>query len=156
MKGKKMISFKTVSQDETAALGRKLGEFLKAGDVVCLAGDLGTGKTAFTKGIAQALGISGYITSPTFTFVNEYQGRIPMFHFDVYRIGDPEDLFEIGFEEYLERDGVVVIEWANMIKEILPSEYIWVDIRKDIDADFNMRIIEMEFLGNKYCGIKGL
>lgn len=151
-----MKSFKTVSQDETAALGRKLGELLKAGDVVCLIGDLGTGKTAFTKGIAEALGVPGYITSPTFTFVNEYQGRIPMFHFDVYRIGDPEDLFEIGFEEYLERDGIVIIEWADMIKEILPHDYIWIEMRKDINADFNMRIIDIEFVGNKYFCIKDL
>ncbi|HOV25144.1 MAG TPA: tRNA (adenosine(37)-N6)-threonylcarbamoyltransferase complex ATPase subunit type 1 TsaE [Pseudobacteroides sp.] len=148
-----MKSFKTVSQDETCALGRKLGEILKAGDVVCLVGDLGTGKTAFTKGIAEALGISGYITSPTFTFVNEYQGRLPMFHFDVYRIGEPEDLFEIGFEEYLERDGVVIIEWADMIKDILPSEYIWVEINKDINSDFNIRIINIQFIGKRYDGI---
>ncbi|KNY27142.1 tRNA (adenosine(37)-N6)-threonylcarbamoyltransferase complex ATPase subunit type 1 TsaE [Pseudobacteroides cellulosolvens] len=151
-----MKSFKTVSQDETCALGRKLGELLKAGDVVCLVGDLGTGKTAFTKGIAEALGVSGYITSPTFTFVNEYQGQIPMFHFDVYRIGEPEDLFEIGFEEYLEQDAVVVIEWADMIKDILPSEYIWVEIKKDINADFNIRIIDIQFIGSRYNNIKGL
>jgi len=148
-----MKSFKTVSQDETCALGRKLGELLKAGDVVCLVGDLGTGKTAFTKGIAEALGISGYITSPTFTFVNEYQGRLPMFHFDVYRIGEPEDLFEIGFEEYLERDGVVIIEWADMIKDILPSEYIWVEINKDINSDFNIRLINIQFIGRRYDDI---
>lgn len=151
-----MKSFKTVSQDETCTLGRKLGELLKAGDIVCLVGDLGTGKTAFTKGIAEALGVSGYITSPTFTFVNEYQGRIPMFHFDVYRIGEPEDLFEIGFEEYLEQDAVVVIEWADMIKDILPSEYIWVEIKKDINADFNIRIIDIQFKGSRYNNIKGL
>lgn len=148
-----MKSFKTVSQDETCALGRKLGELLKAGDVVCLVGDLGTGKTAFTKGIAEALGISGYITSPTFTFVNEYQGWLPMFHFDVYRIGEPEDLFEIGFEEYLEQDGVVIIEWANMIKDILPSDYIWVEINKDINSDFNIRIINIQFKGRRYDDI---
>jgi len=148
-----MKSFKTVSQDETCAFGRKLGELLKAGDVVCLVGDLGTGKTAFTKGIAEALGISGYITSPTFTFVNEYQGWLPMFHFDVYRIGEPEDLFEIGFEEYLEQDGVVIIEWANMIKDILPSDYIWVEINKDINSDFNIRIINIQFKGRRYDDI---
>ncbi len=151
-----MKSFKAVSQDETCALGRKLGDLLKAGDIVCLVGDLGTGKTAFTKGIAESLGVSGYITSPTFTFVNEYQGRIPMFHFDVYRIGEPEDLFEIGFEEYLEQDAVVVIEWADMIKDILPSEYIWVEIKKDINADFNIRIIDIQFIGSRYSNIKGL
>ncbi|MDP4181052.1 MAG: tRNA (adenosine(37)-N6)-threonylcarbamoyltransferase complex ATPase subunit type 1 TsaE [Bacillota bacterium] len=145
-----MKQYKTFSEEETILLGRKIGGILKIGDLICLTGDLGTGKTALTKGIADSLGVSGYITSPTFTFVNEYAGRIPLFHFDVYRIGDPEDMYEIGFEEYLERDGIVVIEWADLIKDILPRNYIWIEIMKDIDKGYNVRKFNVEFIGTGY------
>lgn len=141
----------TMSVRETVALGIKLGEILESGDVVCLNGDLGTGKTALANGIAEALGVAGYITSPTFTIVNEYKGRIPFYHFDVYRIMHPDEMFEIGFEEYINGDGVVVIEWADLIADILPDEYIRVDIRKD-PGNLDSRIITIEFKGEKYRG----
>ncbi len=144
------VTIKTFSRDETAEAGRKLGRLLEAGDVVCLSGDIGTGKTVFTGGIAEGLGISGYITSPTFTIVNEYEGRIPFYHFDVYRINDPDEMFEIGFEEYIDGRGVVVIEWADVIKDILPREHIWVEISKDLKGDYNIRNITIEFRGEKY------
>ncbi len=146
-----MKEIRTVSAEETVELGAKLGKLLKKGDIVCLNGDLGAGKTAFTSGIAKALGICGYITSPTFTIVNEYEGTIPFYHFDVYRIADPEEMFEIGFEEYLEDRGAVVIEWAELIESILPDQYISVDIRKE-PGNSDARVIGVEFKGKRYEG----
>jgi len=139
-----MINVKTVSVEDTMNLGYRLGKALRKGDVVCIDGDLGAGKTAFTKGIARGLGITEHVTSPTFTIVNEYNAPIPLYHFDVYRIADCEEMFEIGFDEYIEGDGVVVIEWANVIKDILPKNHIQVDIKQDAD-DQNVRIIVMDF-----------
>lgn len=145
-----MKEFKTYSPEETYKLGAALGKILKKGDVVCLTGDLGAGKTAFTKGIAAALGIKGHITSPTFTIVNEYNSDVPLYHFDVYRISASEEMFEIGFEEYLYGNGIVVIEWANMIEDILPGEYISVDIKKCLEEGGDARIIRIVFWGNRY------
>ncbi len=116
-----MKEYTTHSEFETLNIGKKLGELLNKGDIVCLNGDLGTGKTVFVKGIAMALSIDEYITSPTFTIVNEYDSKIPLFHFDVYRISDSDEMFEIGFEEYLDNKGIVVIEWASIISEICPK-----------------------------------
>jgi tRNA threonylcarbamoyladenosine biosynthesis protein TsaE len=145
-----MLNIITFSAIETADAGFKLGSILNRGDVVCLIGGLGTGKTAFTGGIAEALGIEGYITSPTFTIVNEYQGRIPLYHFDAYRIANADEMFEIGFDEYLEANGIVVIEWADLIREILPHDYVGIHIEKDIAVDPDKRIISMEFHGKRY------
>lgn len=149
-----MKEIKTFSAEETMEIGRKLGSLLQGGGLVCLNGDLGTGKTAFTSGVAEALGIEGYITSPTFTLVNEYKGILPMYHFDVYRIADPEEMFEIGFEEYLESNGVVLVEWADLIQEILPEEHIRVDIRKALSEGVTVRIIHLEFKGERYKGME--
>lgn len=151
-----MKQIKTISAEQTFSVGKYLGERLKEGDIICLEGGLGAGKTAFTGGIAAALGIEGYITSPTFTLVNEYQGRIPFYHFDVYRISDPEEMFEIGFEDYIYGNGIVVIEWADLIKEILPHEYIWVKIEKDIENGDDIRIISFEFIGKRYIELSKL
>lgn len=110
------------NEEETRAFGLELGASLRKGDIVALIGDLGTGKTALTKYIAEGLGIRETITSPTFTIVQEYrQGRLPLYHFDVYRIGDPEEMYELGYEEYFYGDGVCVIEWADLIEELLPE-----------------------------------
>ena len=110
------------NEEETRAFGLELGASLRKGDIVALIGDLGTGKTALTKYIAEGLGIQEVITSPTFTIVQEYrQGRLPLYHFDVYRIGDPEEMYELGYEEYFYGDGVCVIEWADLIEELLPE-----------------------------------
>ncbi len=146
-----MIRITTFSPQETFHAGYKLGNILNKGDIVCLTGELGTGKTAFTGGIAAALGIEGYITSPTFTIVNEYDGKIPLYHFDVYRIAEPSEMFEIGFEEYLEGNGIVVIEWAELIKEIIPPEHITVEIKKDYRINPDDRIIDLEFHGVRYA-----
>jgi len=145
-----MKQIKTCSPDETMKVGRALGSILKREDVVCLIGDLGTGKTAFTNGIASALGIEEYITSPTFTIVNEYKEKLPLYHFDVYRIADSDEMYDIGFEEYLYGDGVVVIEWAELIEDILPDEIILVKITKNLNLGVDVREIDIEFIGEKY------
>jgi tRNA threonylcarbamoyladenosine biosynthesis protein TsaE len=150
-----MIRFKAGSVEETAELGRRLGEILQKGDTVCLTGDLGTGKTAFTGGIARALGISGYITSPTFTIVNEYEGDLPLYHFDVYRIGDPGEMFETGFDDYISGEGVTVIEWAELIGELLPPDRVEVFIEKDDGDRPDSRLITMQFHGSRAAGYEG-
>ena len=145
-----MKEVKTFCVDETINVGKTLGKLLRKGDIVCITGDLGTGKTVITNGIAQSIGISDHITSPTFTIVNEYRGDLDLFHFDVYRISDPEEMFEIGFEEYLNADGIVIIEWADLIKDIIPKEHIWINITKDLNTSIDARIIKIEFNGPKY------
>ncbi|EMS70628.1 ATPase, YjeE family [Ruminiclostridium cellobioparum subsp. termitidis CT1112] len=152
MKGFAMINTETHSFEETVELGKKFGRILKPGDVVCLSGDLGTGKTAFTNGIAKELGIDSYITSPTFTLVNEYQGKYPLYHFDVYRIADPEEMFDIGFEEYLNGEGITIIEWGELIWPILPSDIIRVNIGKNPGKGLDTREISIDFIGGKYSG----
>lgn len=145
-----MKEIRTFSVQETIDAGISLGRLLKKGDVVCLSGDLGTGKTAFTSGIASALGVGGYITSPTFTIVNEYRAEVPLYHFDAYRLADPEEMLEIGFEEYIDGKGVVVIEWAERIKSILPEECILAEIGKDLQNGPDARIIGIRFDGGRY------
>lgn len=116
-----MFSVITSSPEQTWQTGQLLGELLNAGDTVCLYGDLGAGKTNFTYGIARGLDVQEqYISSPTFTFVNEYPGRVPLYHIDLYRLKDPDELENIGFEEYIESDGVTVIEWAERAEDALP------------------------------------
>lgn len=118
-----MFSVITSSTEQTEEVGRVLGTMLEPGDLVCLFGDLGAGKTHFSFGIAQGLQVRDqYITSPTFTFVNEYQGRIPFYHIDLYRLKDPSELESIGFEEYIDSDGATVIEWAEQAEEELPED----------------------------------
>ena len=108
--------------------GLSLGKMLEAGQMVCLSGDLGAGKTTLTKSIALGLEIDDYVTSPSYTIVNEYEGRLPLYHFDVYRINDVEEMYELGFEDYFFGNGVCVIEWAAMIEELLLEDRIWIEI----------------------------
>lgn len=118
-----MFSVVTSSHEQTWRIGQMLGSRLEPGDIVCLYGDLGAGKTSFSYGIALGLEVKDqYITSPTFTFVNEYKGRIPFYHIDLYRLKDPEELEGIGFEEYIDSDGVTVIEWAERAEDELPDD----------------------------------
>lgn len=130
--------------EETAEIAYKFAKSLKPGDVLCMNGDLGAGKTAFVQGLAKGLGISEYLSSPTFTIVNCYEGTLPLYHFDVYRIQDPEEMYEIGYEEYVYGDGISVIEWAENIKDILPDKRYDITIEKDYDKDENYRKITIE------------
>ncbi len=117
------------SIEDTENIGCKLGKLLKKGDVVCLTGDLGAGKTTLSKSIAKGLGVDEHVTSPTFTIINEYVGRIPLYHFDVYRINDIEEMYELGYEEYFYGDGVCIVEWASKIEELIPEEHIWIELK---------------------------
>lgn len=133
------------SAEDTHALGKKLGENAKPGDVYTLLGDLGVGKTVITQGIADGLGIKEAICSPTFTIVQVYdEGRMPFYHFDVYRIGDIEEMDEIGYEDYFYGDGLTMIEWANLIEEILPSKRKEITIEKDLEKGFDYRRITIK------------
>ena len=121
---------KMKNEEDTVRYGKKLAEELSPGDIVCLVGDLGTGKTALTKAIAAGLGITEPIVSPTFNIVKEYHmGRLPLYHFDVYRITDPDEMYELGYEEYFYGDGVCIIEWADLIEELLPEHTIRIEIQ---------------------------
>ncbi len=115
---------------ETEEFGIKLGKLLKSGDILCLNGDLGAGKTTITKSIGIGLGVEEYITSPTFALINQYRGRIPVYHFDVYRLEHVEELYDLGFDEYFYGDGVCIIEWADRIEKMLPEDRIVIDIKK--------------------------
>ena len=149
--------FDVYSVEETTALGFNLGKILNSGDIICLTGELGTGKTHITKGIAKGLNIDDHITSPTFTIVNEYDtGRLKLFHFDVYRVNDPDEIYAIGFDDYIFSDGVSIIEWANYIEEILPKEYVHIKIEKDLNKDENFRRISIKSYGSRYDYIKEL
>lgn len=130
------------SVSETEAIGREVAGKLHSGDVVACFGDLGAGKTAFTRGLAAGLGCTGRVTSPTFTIVNEYEGTIPLFHFDMYRLSGEDDLFDIGWEDYLSRGGVCVVEWSERIAGALPADTIRVDIRRSGENE-DWRCIEI-------------
>lgn len=137
----------TNSPQETKKLGKKMAERAKPGDVFTLVGDLGVGKTVFTQGIAEGLGIDEPVNSPTFTIVQEYEsGRIPFYHFDVYRIGDPEEMDEIGFDDYIYGDGLCLIEWADLIEDILPEKRVAIRIEKDLEKGFDYRRITIDGL----------
>ena len=118
------------NEEETEAIGEALAVRLLPGAVIACRGGLGAGKTAFTRGLARGLGYEGRVTSPTFTIVNEYEGKIPLFHFDMYRLGDEDGLFDIGWEDYLDRGGVCAVEWSERAEAALPRETVWVSIRR--------------------------
>lgn len=132
----------TFSSEETAELGRKIGRLVQPGDIICLNGDLGVGKTVFTQGIADGLEIDDSICSPTFTLIQEYeQGRIPLYHFDVYRISGPWDMDDLGYEDYFFGNGVCLVEWGCLIEELLPDNTIIITIEKDLEKGFEYRRI---------------
>lgn len=135
----------TASAEETFAFGEQIGREAKPGQVYTLIGDLGTGKTVFTQGVARGLGITEPVSSPTFTIVQIYEeGRLPFYHFDVYRIGDVEEMEEIGYEDCFYGEGVSLVEWANLIEEILPEHYVQITIEKDPEKGFDYRRITVE------------
>ena len=131
------------SEAESFQLARRLGEKAEKGEIYCLEGELGTGKTVFAKGFARGLGIEEIVDSPTFTIVKEYRGREKLYHFDVYRIEDIEELQEIGFSEMISGDAVCLIEWASQIEEEIPENAKWITIEKDLEKGFDYRRIRM-------------
>ncbi len=140
-----MERFETYSEEETFALGEKIGREALPGQVYTLLGDLGVGKTVFTQGVAKGLEIEEAICSPTFTIVQVYEeGRLPFYHFDVYRIGDVEEMDEIGYEDYFYGEGVCFVEWANLIEEIIPDNRIQITIKKNLDKGFSYREITVD------------
>lgn len=124
------MQFLSHSTQETEAIGEELAQKLRGGDVLAFTGSLGMGKTAFTRGLARGLGCRGRVTSPTFTIVNEYEGRTPLFHFDMYRLGSSDELFDIGWDDYLARNGVCAVEWSEQAAGALPEDAILVDIAR--------------------------
>lgn len=135
----------SINEQATYALGEEIGRAAKPGEIYALLGELGVGKTVFTKGFAKGIGISTHVNSPTFTILQEYEeGRIPLYHFDVYRIGDPEEMDEIGYEDYFYGQGVCLVEWASLIEELMPPETKWITIEKDLSKGFDFRNITIE------------
>lgn len=134
--------YQSFSPEDTYKLGEELGKVAEKGSIYCLDGDLGVGKTVFTQGFASGLDIYEPINSPTFTIVQEYtEGRLPFYHFDVYRIGDISEMDEIGYEDYFFGEGVCFVEWATLIEELLPDNITWIKIEKDLEKGFDYRRI---------------
>ena len=139
------MTIETFTPEETFELGEQLGQKARPGEGYCLDGDLGTGKTVFTQGFAKGLGIEGPVSSPTFTIIQQYdEGRLPLYHFDVYRIGDISEMDEIGYEDCFYGDGVSLIEWSSLIGEILPDQLTQIRIEKDLEKGFDYRKITVE------------
>lgn len=142
--------------NETEHLGIQLGKLANAGDIICLIGDLGTGKTHLTKGIAKGLEVEDHITSPTFNIVNEYHGRLKFYHFDVYRVNDPDEIAAIGFDEYIFGGGISVIEWANYIDELIPKESLTITLEKVPELGSTFRKVKIEYTDTRYDYTKEL
>lgn len=139
------LVFDSFSAEETFEIGEKLGKQCNPGDIYCLLGDLGVGKTVFTQGFAKGLAIEEPVNSPTFTIIQVYEeGRLPFYHFDVYRIGDVEEMDELGYEDYFFGQGVCLVEWANLIAELLPEQVKVITIEKQLDKGFDYRRITLE------------
>lgn len=151
--GQDMV-IETTTREETLAFGVKIGEQALPGMVICVDGGLGAGKTALAQGIAKGLGVTEQVVSPTFTILQEYRdGRLPFFHFDVYRMEDPDEMYEVGFEDYFYGGGVCMIEWAELIRELLPEEHIHITIEKEIGRGPDYRKISAEGLPEEAAGI---
>lgn len=146
------MDYLTHNEIETEALGETLARRLGPGDVVAYRGDLGAGKTAFTRGLARGLGCTGRVTSPTFTVVNEYEGRLPLFHFDLYRLAGEEELCDVGWEDYLDRGGVCAVEWSERAEAALPRETVWVSIRRCAENEDWRRITIEGRAGDEAAG----
>ncbi|MBC8589139.1 tRNA (adenosine(37)-N6)-threonylcarbamoyltransferase complex ATPase subunit type 1 TsaE [Paratissierella segnis] len=142
------MEIKLSNLEETEEFGIKLGSLLKGGDIICLNGDLGAGKTTLTKSIGRGLGVDEYITSPTFALINEYKGKFPVYHFDVYRLENAHELYDLGFDEYFYGKGVCIIEWADKIEKMIPDIRIVIDIEKGNDD--NERILHISGNGGSY------
>lgn len=148
------MEFIVDSIEKTLCVGEQIGKLALPGDIICLIGNLGTGKTHLTKGIAKGLGVTDYITSPTFNIVNEYNGRLKFYHFDVYRVNDPDEINAIGFDEYIFSPAVSVIEWANYIEELIPKDHMEISIYKLPELGENFRKIIINYTGHRYNYVK--
>lgn len=127
-----VMTMTSSSEEDTRKFGEQMGQKARPGSIFCLVGDLGTGKTVFAKGMAAGLGVTDYVVSPTFTIVHEYKGRLPFYHFDLYRLEDEDALFEIGWEEYIGLGGVCLVEWADQLEEAIPDDAVWIVLQKDL------------------------
>lgn len=136
-----MQILESYGEEQTFRIGQRLGIEAEPGQIFCLVGDLGTGKTIFAKGMAAGLAVQEEIVSPTFTIVQEYEGRLPFYHFDIYRIMDEDELFEIGWDEYMNGSGVCLVEWADQVPEAIPAEARWIQIEKDLSKGMEYRKI---------------
>lgn len=145
MEQEQSMVVETYSEAETFALGQTLAREARPGQIFALVGDLGVGKTILTKGMAAGLGIEEPVNSPTFTILQVYEGgRLPFYHFDVYRIGDPEEMDEIGYEDCFYGSGVCLVEWANLIEELMPGNTVWITVEKDLERGFDYRRITIK------------
>lgn len=142
-----ILTIESSSPEETFRLGELLGDMAVTGDIFCLSGDLGAGKTVLAKGVAAGLGVSGRVASPTFTLINEHRGRLPFYHMDVYRLGGPEEMYDLGYEEYFYGDGVTLVEWAEIIEGVLPGERLDITILRTGE---DLRTIKIEPRGERY------
>ncbi len=142
--------YHTKSETETERAGERLAQVLHAGDVLAMTGDLGAGKTAFIRGLARGLGVTARVTSPTYTVVNEYEGRLPLFHFDMYRLSGPDELYDIGWDDYLKRGGVCAVEWSERAEGLLPDDCITVAITARDDTERCIEITGRE-MGDGYA-----
>ena len=140
-----MEMYESFSREDTFEYARKLGESAEPGQIFCLSGDLGVGKTVFAQGFGNGMGITEPMSSPTFTILQEYhEGRLPLYHYDVYRIGDVDELEETGFYEFVGGDGVALIEWAELVRDEIPDNAVWITIEKDVEKGFDYRIIKCQ------------
>jgi tRNA threonylcarbamoyladenosine biosynthesis protein TsaE len=146
---KKVPALLTYAPEDTAELGRKLGGLLLAGDLICLIGELGAGKTSFAQGVARGLGVEGQVRSPSFTLIHEYYGRLPLYHLDLYRLNDPSELEDLGYEEYFYGDGVALVEWADRVREVLPEERLDIYIDR-LAEDEDCRKLKLAPRGERY------
>lgn len=137
--------FESNSPGDTYKFGKAMGEKAEIGQIYCLIGDLGSGKTLFAQGFAEGLGIKEPVSSPTFTLIQEYEeGRLPLYHFDVYRIEDEEEMFEIGYEDYFYGNGVCLVEWADLIEALIPEDAVWISIERDVKSGSDYRRIRVD------------
>ncbi|AUN00580.1 tRNA (adenosine(37)-N6)-threonylcarbamoyltransferase complex ATPase subunit type 1 TsaE [Clostridium botulinum] len=150
------MEFIVDSINKTIDIGNFIGRHCNSGDILCLNGDLGAGKTHLSKGIAKGLNIKDNITSPTFNIVNEYDGRLKLYHFDVYRVNDPDEIEAIGFDEYIFGEGISIIEWSDYIEDLIPNEHMDIRINKIPEEGESYRKITINYYGNRYDYIKEL
>lgn len=145
----------TYSEKDTEELGERIGRLAWPGMIILLKGDLGAGKTVLARGIARGLKIDEPITSPTYTLIHQYHGRLPLYHFDIYRLGEPEEMYDLGYEEFFYGDGLTVVEWPERMEDLGPEEYLDITIEKILDNGKDGRLIRITPIGDKYERFKG-